>query len=329
MKILVTGASGFLGRAVAERLSRDASVVPITHERAVPGGVSCDVRDADAVRRLVDATRPDAVIHGAAYRQPDFCEDNPEETRRLNVESVRHFAAALPPPARLLFVSTDYVFDGTRPPYREEDPVSPINEYGRSKAEAEAVARARPGSIILRIPLLVGAGADWDACGFIREAVGLIESGEPSVQDDVIVRRPTWIAGVAEAISFLLRRENKERGSAPSGFRAVLADAEVGPPGGGRTPCDGGTIHMSAREGATRYEWLRRVADWINRPADHLRPSTELIPRRAPRPIDSTLCAERLESLGFDRFPSFREAVESALRRFRPDLLSRSAGWKE
>ena len=97
---LVTGASGFLGRHVVRRLARDRHVVGLTHRTRQPGLVSLDLREGEHLARLLDELSPDEVVHLAAYRQPDFCEDDRAETWRLNVDPVLTFVERLAPRCR-------------------------------------------------------------------------------------------------------------------------------------------------------------------------------------------------------------------------------------
>jgi dTDP-4-dehydrorhamnose reductase len=139
MRLHVTGATGYLGSELVRRVA-DAST-----ERV-------EVRDVGAVRRLFERVRPEAVIH-TAYRQ-----DGPGawEITVNGAENVARAAAAVG--ARLVHLSTDVVFDGRKgTPYVEDDPVSPLTDYGRAKAEAERrVARAHPEALLVRTSLLYG-----------------------------------------------------------------------------------------------------------------------------------------------------------------------------
>lgn len=136
MRLHVTGATGYLGRELV-RLHPGAST-----ERV-------EIRDADAVRELLQRARPEVVIH-TAYRQHE------DDVNTVGSENVARGAAAVG--ARLVHVSTDVVFDGRKgAPYVEDDPLSPVTPYGRAKAEAEGrVALAHPEALIVRTSLVYG-----------------------------------------------------------------------------------------------------------------------------------------------------------------------------
>jgi dTDP-4-dehydrorhamnose reductase len=139
VRLHVTGATGYLGSELV-RLRPDAST-----ERV-------EIRDADAVRALLERVRPDVVIH-TAYRQ-----DGPG-AYEINVDGSRNVAAAAAAVvARLVHLSTDVVFDGRKwSPYLEGDALSPVTAYGRAKADAERrVAEAHPGALLVRTSLLYG-----------------------------------------------------------------------------------------------------------------------------------------------------------------------------
>jgi dTDP-4-dehydrorhamnose reductase len=234
---------------------------------------------------MVREVRPDAVVHLAAYRDPEFCEEHPAEADALNVQPTRLFCEALPEEVPLVFVSSDYVFDGLNPPYTESDPVAPVNVYGRTKAESEALVLRRKSGTVLRVPLLVGAGANLDSSGFIGLIVKAVRQAGLQELDDGAIRFPTWTVDVAAVLAFVLQKKVE------------------------------GIVHFTGLRGGTPYAWTREVADLMGASHSHIRPASGAPPsRRAPRPPNSQLAPGLLQSLGYDRFTDFADVVRHALR---------------
>ena len=283
---LVTGATGFLGSMVVERLKEQYEVLGVGFNQVPKDGLQVDLRDRDAIEQMMGDVRPNLVVHCAAYRDPDFCEEHPDETVRMNIYAVRDMVEVLPIEARFLYISTDYVFDGNHPPYTEEDAPDPISMYGRSKAMAEPFVLQREGGIVLRVPLLMGAGKTLEQSGFIYQMYQAVKEGKELELDDVLVRHPTWINDVAEAIAFLFQRG------------------------------ESGIFHCSSLRGGTRYAWTREVGEILGMDTAHLNPSSKVIQRKAGRPVNSKLAVDKLQGLGFDHFTDFSEVVRQVLGSF-------------
>ncbi|MEM7393995.1 MAG: SDR family oxidoreductase [Verrucomicrobiota bacterium] len=284
MKCLITGATGFLGRRVAEVFKTEFEVVG--HGFTQTGvEIHCNLKEPDEIRRMLDEQTPDVVINCAAFRDPDFCEDHPEDARRLNTRGVEVLAEALPADRRLIQVSTDYVFGGGNPPYGPDDATFPINVYGETKRDGEAAALNHPNGLALRIPLLVGAGPTWETSGFIFKTAELIEAGTAAELDDVGTRFPTWINDVAEALLFLVQRDAT------------------------------GIYHCSSSTPSTKYKLAVELAGLMNRSAEHLRASQDPV-SRAIRPSNTQLDTSKLKALGFDRIHPFVEVAEKVLKSF-------------
>jgi dTDP-4-dehydrorhamnose reductase len=287
-RILTTGATGLLGRSLMTRLEAMGKTTGVGHSQVEAPLVSVDLRKADALAGLVRETEPDVVVHCAAYRDPDFCEAHPEEARRLNLAPVEHFCELLPEPARLLFISSDYVFDGGAAPYDEGDGRHPVNEYGRLKVMAEDLVLRRERGLVLRIPLLIGAGPTWETSGFISKTLAKIQDPSLSSLDDTGVRFPTWTEDVADAVAHLLEIDGR------------------------------GIYHYSGLEGGTKYEWARELADLTGLPMDHIAPDREGSSTRAARPGDTQLAVDKIRRTGLNRFTPFRQVAASVLQRFPP-----------
>jgi len=155
IKPLITGADGLLGRDITRILSGK-------HPQTIKATIDfLDISDYDRVAIEFERLLPTAVINCAATTDVDWCEDHPDEAFRVNVEGAFNIARACKHiAARLIHISTDYVFDGMRNlPYKEDDTPSPISVYGKTKLEGErAVFEENPESVVVRTSCLFGRG---------------------------------------------------------------------------------------------------------------------------------------------------------------------------
>jgi dTDP-4-dehydrorhamnose reductase len=190
-KLLITGASGFLGWNLCQIARSEWEIhgsyfqhpIEISgvnlHSSAKPLLWSIDLTDLDAVKSAIDTIAPDGVIHTAAASSPNFCQANPDKSYQINVTASQQLAqlccdANIP----FVFTSTDLVFDGTKAPYKETDPVTPINLYGEQKIAAEReILAVYPRASICRMPLMFGI-APPNATSFIQPWIKALRSGE-------------------------------------------------------------------------------------------------------------------------------------------------------
>jgi len=290
MRILVTGASGHLGRPVVKALrAKGHEVVGTYHSHPRPGLRPLDVTDAEACAACVRETAPDAIVHSAADRDPDSCARDPERATRLNVASTAHLLDAMDPGTLFLFVSSDYVFDGEHAPYREDDERRPINHYGRTKVESEDLVRARAREwIATRIPWLYGVN-DREEATVLTKTAKLVLAGTPVKMDHVAARYPTYIGDVAAAIAHLV----------DVGFR--------------------GPVHLTGPEKTTKYELTRRMAGWLGRDPSFVAPDRAPV-TPAPRPRDCHLATETFRAAGGAPFRGFSEVMPGLLRELGYDV---------
>lgn len=192
-RLLVTGATGMLGTdLVATASARGIEVVGCSRTTEP----ACDLTDASAVRRVVERSMPDAIVHAAAWTAVDACEGDPARAFAVNGDGTRHLAeAAGAHGVHLVVVSTDYVFDGTKAsPYTETDAPNPRSVYGRSKLAGEQAVAA--DHAVARTSWLCGANGP----NMVRTILRLAAEHEELRFVDDQVGRPTFTADLAPAL---------------------------------------------------------------------------------------------------------------------------------
>ena len=270
-KLLVTGAGGFLGSAVCEAASAMWRVygVVFSHSAALFPHVvfRADLSREQEVRRVMDAVLPSAVIHTAAMADPNICQTHPAESGKINVDSAVFIAKwcadrGIP----MVFTSSDLVFDGRNAPYRESDPVNPVNLYGEQKARAEAeILQIHPEAAVCRMSLMFG---DKPSGRYQPPAILLKQGRKIRLFVDE-VRTPLDVYSAADGILLALGKAS-------------------------------GLLHLGGAERITRYRFGRLLAEVLNVASDAVEPCFQRdIPMAAPRPVDVSLNIEVARGLGF------------------------------
>lgn len=283
MRIMISGASGLLGRELMAAFRQGNEVLGLAHSRCAGDLIQADLRRPEELSAIISDFKPDLFIHCAAYRDPDRCAENRSDALELNVEPLRRACSQMPRESRLVLISSDYVFDGQNPPYHEQDETNPVNFYGETKCMAEEIIAERQGSLALRIPVLLGRDDSFEQSGFAYGLVSAVRRVEPKVMDDIHVRFPTWTRDVAAALRFAVDRKVD------------------------------GILHYSGVDGGTQYALALRTARMLGESAEHIQPSTEPMARIARRPLDSQLATDRIRALGFTRFTPFETAMQTII----------------
>jgi dTDP-4-dehydrorhamnose reductase len=194
-RLLITGGSGYLGRHIARRVAAGwpgewRYTTFAADPLALPQGVRLDLRDGAAVARFVAGFAPDAIIHTAGSNTtPDMA--------AVIIDGTRHVAeAAARAGARLVHLSTDSVFGGDRAPYDETAAPAPINEYGRAKAAAEALALAHPNTVVVRTSLIYGLAEMDNGTAWM---VAALRAGRPVALFTNQRRNPVWVETLVDA----------------------------------------------------------------------------------------------------------------------------------
>ena len=298
MKILLTGASGLLGRAVYRELKELRSGFDVTgtaFSRTGDGLIRLDLRDDDAVAGIIAKGNWDLVIHSAAERRPDVVMNDPSSAEKLNVSAVGRIASAVEKTgAAMLYISTDYVFDGTSPPYSPDSAANPLNDYGRMKLAGEQECfsnSSRP--IVLRLPLLYGGEQDPAESAVSVIAAG-IRADTESFHDNEAIRHPTHVADVAFVMAEIIELLNDER----AGGRRIT----------------GQTYHWSGEYSLTKYDIALLMAELMGVDCSLIKPAAA-DRGAASRPKNATLDTSSLRTLGIGRETCFRSALREDFRR--------------
>jgi dTDP-4-dehydrorhamnose reductase len=284
LRWLLLGATGLVGTHLRAALD-GRNVVMTSHRAKLPGSVALDLTDHATTARVIRDARPDVVLVAAANAFVEQCEREPVATRAVNVDAVRHVAEAAPT-ALLVVFSSEYVFDGSAGSYGEDDPVAPLNEYGRQKVALEALARERADHLVCRISGVYG----WSAArtSFVCQVIDRLRAGErmrvPS--DQLITATPA--SDLATAVVALVER-------------------------GAR-----GTFHCAGPEILARPEFARRVALAFGLDPAFLDmiPTVEL-GLVAPRPLRAGLRTDKLRALLGHGLATSRDAL-AAMRETEP-----------
>ena len=298
-KIMVTGATGLLGRALVKQLQQVNAhqVIACGYSRVGEGEFQLDLTQNQQVTDFIALHQPQVIVHCAAERRPDISEQDPQAALALNADATRTLAqAARDNGAWLLYISTDYVFDGTQPKYTEKAATNPVNFYGESKLLGEKIiAEVAAQFAVLRLPILYGEVQTLEESAVTVLLRSLQDGFKPSVAkpatlpvDDWAVRSPTSTEDIALAIEKLLNLQ--------------LAGESIT-----------GHYHFSAAQTMTKYQMLLQMAKVLNVSTEHLQPVTSPTDS-AKRPKDCTLSCERLMSLGIKSTLPFASGITKALQ---------------
>jgi dTDP-4-dehydrorhamnose reductase len=289
-KLLVTGASGFLGWNLCQLARSEWEVVGTYDRQQIEiSGVEIqqlDLTNSDRVKQAIDRIAPDAIIHTAAASSPNFCQAQPDRSYQINVvapERLAQICASTQIP--FVFTSTDLVFDGTQPPYLETDPVSPINTYGEQKVAAEqAILLAHPQASICRMPLMFGM-APPTASSFIQP----------------------WIKALRSLVSLqLFTDEFRTPVGAVTAAQGLLMAINIP-----------GILNLGGGERVSRYEFGKLLAEVFEFDLSLLSPiSQQDLPMAAPRAADVSLDSTKAIGLGYD-LPTLQQELTTISANYR------------
>ncbi len=277
MRILVIGCDGQLGKAVTEELYRRGHRVTGTGRRDM------DITDRESVGRVFHIVKPEAVIHCAAFTNVDRAEEEETLCREVNVKGTMHVVEYCRKyQARLIFISSDYVFSGEKErPYREDDRREPINVYGKSKRDGEDMVRTYEKTFVVRTSWVFGDGRN-----FVKAILEKAER-EPilSVVSDQI-GCPTYTKDLATLLADMVTTDRY------------------------------GVYHVTNDGSCTWYEFAKEIIKQAGKSTEVRPVTTEEYPTKARRPHNSRLEKGNLEEANFLRLPGWEDALKRYIDNF-------------
>lgn len=282
-KLLIIGMSGLLGNNLAYmfRERYDITGWYNSHKVFMPGvnSYKVDITDKQSVKEFLSDYKPDIILHCASLTNIDYCENNKEETRRVSVEGTQNIATACNnQDTKLVYISTDAVYDGKKGNYTEDDSVSPCNYYGLTKYDAEDVIKEHKNYIIVRTNIF-----GWN----IQNKHSLAE----------------WIL------------YNLQRGLNINGFNDAIFSsiytiefARIMDMMLGKDLI--GTFNLASRTSLSKYEFAMLIAEVFNKDKALIRPmSIDDYPFSAKRGKDLSLDTQKLSKALGEDMPSIEECV--------------------
>jgi dTDP-4-dehydrorhamnose reductase len=267
MKLLITGLNGFVAGSVVVHAWRKWEVhgVDINATGSMPADVHVhcfDLQDQQKVRQLFYSVKPDAVIHTAAMANIDFCETNREIAERVNV-GITEIIAGLcrETGAKLVFCSTDTVFDGTKGYYTEKDQPHAINFYAETKIEAEKIVlSSSSNNVVARLSLVMGLPVMGKGNSFLADTIEKLGKNVSVKFPENEIRTPIDVVTLGSALTEL----------AGSSFSGI--------------------VHLSGKTRINRYKMAVQIAETLGYSADLIVPAdSNSIQDRAPRPNDASM----------------------------------------
>ena len=269
MKILITGASSFLGKNLVKFLSEKHDVVKTYHSDKHDDWVYLDIMDEKQTLEVMKKTKPDIILHNAAIADPDTCEMQKERTWKINVEGTENVVkTAKIIGAKVVFISTDYVYDGKNPPYKEDDDLKPINHYGLTKVEGEKIVSKLKDYMIIRLHILYGYNDETDKKTFVTRVLDKLKRGEEIYLDYKQKRYPLLIDNASEITKELIEKDCR------------------------------GIYNVGSKEGVTKFSLTLKIAEIFDLPKDSIKKSEGQGKIIVNRPYDTRFSVRKIESMG-------------------------------
>jgi dTDP-4-dehydrorhamnose reductase len=290
-RLLVTGYGGFVAGSVIQQAEGDWSVIAVWRRNIFNGRdditlIQFDLRDVDRLRQVFQDVQPAAVIHTAAMANIDFCQSHQQEADAINVGVTARLAELCRQyGTRMVFCSTDTIFDGMHGMYVEEDVPRPLNYYAETKVRAEQVLQEKLDNVVItRLSLVMGFPLIGAGNSFLANMIGSLQHGIPVAMPENEIRTPIDVITLGCALLEL----------AGNDFTGIL--------------------HLAGSTRLNRYDIAVKIAERLGFPRALVKPTnSNLMPDRAPRPNDASLDNSKAKQVLTTRMLSFSEGLDLIL----------------
>ena len=286
MRILITGAFGQLGHSLQSILSKKSNYELICTGRKVKKGqegIPLDIRNQVALKELINTTAPDILINLAAMTNVDACELNPKLAGEINVAGLEHICDSFK--GKIIHLSTDYVFDGTSGPYKEDDPLNPISIYGKTKLASEHILLEKDiKNLVIRGNVLYDYSPHTSA-SFLNWVVSSLKGNQEIKVVEDQFNNPTWTRSMSDIIEL-----------------SIENDLE-------------GIIHWGDSVHISRFEFAKLIAKKFSLNESLIKPVlTSELNQPARRPLQSGLSTEKLVNMLDIIPPSIDDCLDEIIK---------------
>ena len=286
MRILITGAFGQLGHALQSVLSKKSNYELICTGRKVKKGqegIPLDIRNQVALKELINTTAPDILVNLAAMTNVDACELNPKLAGEINVAGLEHICDSFK--GKIIHLSTDYVFDGTSGPYKEDDPLNPISIYGKTKLASEHILLEKDiKNLVIRGNVLYDYSPHTSA-SFLNWVVSSLKGNQEIKVVEDQFNNPTWTRSMSDIIEL-----------------SIENDLE-------------GIIHWGDSVHISRFEFAKLIAKKFSLNESLIKPVlTSELNQPARRPLQSGLSTEKLVNMLDIIPPSIEDCLDEIIK---------------
>ena len=286
MRILITGAFGQLGHALQSVLLKKSNYELICTGRKIKKGqkgIPLDIRNQVALKELINTTAPDILINLAAMTNVDACELNPKLAGEINVAGLQHICDSFE--GKIIHLSTDYVFDGTSGPYKEDDPLNPISIYGKTKLAAEHILLEKNiKNLVIRGNVLYDYSPHTSA-SFLNWVVSSLKGNQEIKVVEDQFNNPTWTRSMSDIIEL-----------------SIENDLE-------------GIIHWGDSVHISRFEFAKLIAKKFSLNESLIKPVlTSELNQPARRPLQSGLSTEKLVNMLDIIPPSIDDCLDEIIK---------------